>query len=79
MSTEEIKVCRCDYCGRILGKEDDYVNMYGGDDNWIHFARMKNGINVKETANYELDFCNAEHAAEFIIHELMDEPEKVRL
>lgn len=71
VSTEDVKICRCDYCGRILGKDDDYINMYAGENHWIHFARMKNGINVKEVANYELDFCDAHHAIAYLMREVM--------
>lgn len=71
MSTEEVKICKCDYCGNILGKDDDYIHIYANDDRWLHFDRVKSGYIVNGVTNYELDFCNCEHMVAYIQRELM--------
>jgi hypothetical protein len=73
MSTEEIKICKCDYCGYILTDKTDYIHIYAGDNHWLHFDHICAGILKNETSIYELDFCSPKHMAAWITEELMSE------
>ena len=58
MSTEKVKITKCDYCGVDLKNKKDYINIYASENNWLHFVRMVNGIDKKDISFYELDFCD---------------------
>ena len=69
MSSEELIICRCDYCGHVFETGESRIHIYGSDDAWV-YAELIDCKVVKEKAVYELDFCNSEHAKLWLEREL---------
>lgn len=71
MSTKDIKVCSCDYCGKVLEESDARIHIFGNDDHWINIEYIKDDYVKNKVECYDLDFCNLDCVRLWVIQELL--------